>query len=144
MRQLMSMATLVTPNLDEARALTGISVHDLDSMRAAAAKLLECGCAGVLLKGGHLDGPPCDVLMDGTRTWAWRHDRVEANTHGTGCMLASAIAARLGLGDPLQDACATALAFVHDALVRGAPGLADVESAIANPSHLVAHVTPTS
>jgi hydroxymethylpyrimidine/phosphomethylpyrimidine kinase len=120
MRELMSMATLVTPNLDEARALTGISVSDVDSMRTAATRLLGSGCAGVLLKGGHLAGPAVyDLLVtrDGERIWS--HPARPERYHGTGCTLASAVAAGLALGEGLEASVDRAIGFVQEAMRRG-------------------------
>ena len=133
---LWSQAALATPNLDEAEILLGEGVSHED-LPAAAQRLRDrLGCA-VLLKGGHVQGAPVDVLASADATTAWRHERItDVNTHGTGCMLASAIAARLALGDRLVAACAAGLAFVHDALRRGAPALASVETAEVEPSHL--------
>lgn len=133
-------ALVATPNLDEGEVLLGRSI-DRDHLASEAAELAErLGCA-VLLKGGHLEGAPIDVLVTGSETHAWTHARVvDANTHGSGCMLSSAIAAHLALGHPLPDACAHALAFVHDALARGAAhghrALADIEAATADLSAL--------
>ena len=94
----------------------------------------------MLLKGGHLDGAPRDVLATATETVAWDHARIVGiNSHGSGCMLSSAIAARLALGDALVDAVAAGLAFAHDALARAAghePALSQVEQAEIEPAHL--------
>jgi len=135
------VATLVTPNLDEAAVLSGTPIDpaaDVDSLAEAAAALgrqLDCS---ILLKGGHLSGDPIDVLWQPSGLVAWRHPRVAgANTHGTGCMLSAAISAHLALGHELEAACERALAFVHDALVRarpiGAGRLAGIEEASADP-----------
>jgi hydroxymethylpyrimidine/phosphomethylpyrimidine kinase len=73
----------------------------------------------VLLKGGHLQGDPVDLLRHRSGVCAWRHRRVvDVNNHGSGCMLSAAIVACLALGDDLVRACERALAFVHDALQR--------------------------
>jgi len=143
-------AALVTPNLDEAAVLLGMPAGaaivraDLDEAANALAERLQCA---VLLKGGHLDGPPRDTLVADGKTIAWEHDRINgANTHGSGCMLSAAITAQLALGQPLPEACGAALAFAHDALARGAQnghaGLAAVEVAQADPDH-VRVTTPT-
>jgi hydroxymethylpyrimidine kinase/phosphomethylpyrimidine kinase len=118
-RMLLRRCTLATPNLDEAAVLLGAPVRT-DQLEAEAQRLADTlGCA-VLLKGGHLDGDPHDVLAMDDDTRGWTHPRVTGvNAHGTGCMLSSAIAARLARRESLVDACADALAFVHDALVRG-------------------------
>ena len=122
--QLMPLAALVTPNLDEAGILLGVPVRDEATMEAAGRSLLGMGARAVLMKGGHLEG---DELVDllvtpgGTRRFA-RRRIVTSATHGTGCTLSSAITAGLALGKPLEDAVAGALAFVH-AAIASAPGL---------------------
>lgn len=115
-------ATLVTPNLDETALLLGRR-PDADSFCQAATELsVRYGCA-VLLKGGHLEGDPMDVLAEGTRTTTFRSNRVETrHTHGTGCVLASAIASNLAAGHDLTESVSRARAFLLRAL-RGAPGL---------------------
>ena len=96
---LLPLATVVTPNLDEAEQLTGIKAADEDGMLAVARAITELGPRWVLVKGGHLAGDPVDVLFDGTRTWRFAGERIETrHTHGTGCTLASAIASYLALG----------------------------------------------
>ncbi len=135
-RGLFAHATVATPNLDEAAVLLGRPV-DRSALHDEAASLAAAlGCA-VLLKGGHLDGPPEDVLVAAGETFSFRHARIEGvNTHGSGCMLSSAIAAFSALGRDLPDACAHGLAFVHDALAKGAHSgrdrLAHIEGAHAD------------
>ncbi|HKA91870.1 MAG TPA: bifunctional hydroxymethylpyrimidine kinase/phosphomethylpyrimidine kinase [Haliangiales bacterium] len=115
---LLPEARLVTPNLHEASALSGVPVADEAGMRAAARAI---PAAAVLVTGGHLAGDTArDVLRDGD---AWRvldAPRVAAGPlHGTGCVLSSAIACRLAAGEPLADAVAGAKAFVLER-IRGA------------------------
>jgi hydroxymethylpyrimidine kinase/phosphomethylpyrimidine kinase len=135
---LIPRAALVTPNLDEAAVLLDRPRIDERAMPACAEQLFLRFGAPVLLKGGHLDGDPVDLLRYQGGIVAWRHPRVlSVNTHGSGCMLAAAIAARLAHGDELATACAHGLAFVHDALVKrlrlhGGVELADIEHAEAN------------
>jgi hydroxymethylpyrimidine/phosphomethylpyrimidine kinase len=120
--RLLPLAALVTPNLPEAHLLTGVAAGDEAGMRRAAEALLGLGARAVLVKGGHLPGDPVDVLWDG-RTWhtfpAPRLDN--RHTHGTGCTLASAIASRLALGDPLADAVAAAKEYLTGAIAAGFP-----------------------
>jgi hydroxymethylpyrimidine/phosphomethylpyrimidine kinase len=116
---LLPLAQVVTPNLDEAAVLldcADITLHDMpDAARQLAGEL---GCS-VLLKGGHLDGAPVDMLFHDSRLYRWRHARIDdVNTHGSGCMLSAALAAQLAHRYPLPQACARALAFVHDALLE--------------------------
>lgn len=116
-RELLPGASLATPNLDEAAVLLERGPIERGEIDAVARELeRSLGCA-VLLKGGHLQGDPVDLLCVGGQLTRWAHPRLAVvNTHGTGCMLSAAIAAQLGLGATLQDACAKGLAFVADAL----------------------------
>lgn len=99
--KLLPTATLATPNLDEVAQLTGVRVQEEADMRRAAAAVLGFGPRWALIKGGHLEGDAVDLLTDGAEEhWlrAPRHDN--RHTHGTGCTLASAVAARLARGTP--------------------------------------------
>jgi hydroxymethylpyrimidine/phosphomethylpyrimidine kinase len=124
--ELVPLADLVTPNLDEAAVLTGDAVRDVADMGRAARHLVERGGArAALVTGGHLSGTEAvDVLFTAEGgPQHYRHRRVDsAHTHGTGCTLSAAIAARLALGDALPTAVETARAFVRQAIVT-APGL---------------------
>ena len=119
LRSLMRRATLITPNLDEAAVLVGRRPTDLGQMEAVAARLVESFGCGVLLKGGHLPGPDlADLLMlpDGS-TRCFRHRRREkVNTHGSGCTLAAAVAARLAWGDSVEAAVEGALSYLQATL----------------------------
>lgn len=115
-------AALLTPNLDEACALLGWETIDSSTQQTAAMALFDAFGTPVLLKGGHLEGAPVDLLYDGDRTHQWTHERVHhVNTHGTGCMLAAAIAAELAKGGSLHQACSHAFAAVHHALQTASP-----------------------
>jgi hydroxymethylpyrimidine/phosphomethylpyrimidine kinase len=118
-QRLLPMATLLTPNIPEAELLLGHSIDD-DSADPALDALRDIGARAVLLKGGHLAGTPAmiDRLHDGHTTHRFDHPRLDIEGHGTGCTLASAIAARLALGDSLPQACAAATDYVHGALVH--------------------------
>jgi hydroxymethylpyrimidine/phosphomethylpyrimidine kinase len=121
---LLPLAALVTPNLDEAAILTGRAVHDPATMERAGAALLRFGAGAALVKGGHLSGDEIiDVLTtpDGTRHFARR--RIGSNPlHGTGCTLSAAITAGFALGWPLEAAVANALDFVERA-IAAAPAI---------------------
>jgi hydroxymethylpyrimidine/phosphomethylpyrimidine kinase len=120
--ELVPIATLVTPNLPEAAALTGIDVTDESGLRRAADALLALGPRAVLVKGGHLAGDAVDLLWDGEHEHVFRSPRYDnRHTHGTGCTLASAIASRLALGDPLPAAVAAAKEYVTGAVAAGFP-----------------------
>jgi hydroxymethylpyrimidine/phosphomethylpyrimidine kinase len=117
---LLPLATVVTPNLAEVAALTGIVVRDAGDLRAAAEAVHALGPAWVLVKGGHLAGDAVDLLFDGEhehRLVATRDDN--AHTHGTGCTLASAIAVHLARGEDPVTAVRAAKAYVTGALAAG-------------------------
>jgi hydroxymethylpyrimidine/phosphomethylpyrimidine kinase len=121
--RLVPLAAVLTPNLPEAEALTGRQIATVEQMQAALPALLALGCRAVLLKGGHLDG---DVVVDMLATQggvqAFRSPRIDVRaTHGTGCTLASAVAAGLAQGMALADAVARARAYVRAAMLA-APG----------------------
>jgi hydroxymethylpyrimidine kinase / phosphomethylpyrimidine kinase / thiamine-phosphate diphosphorylase len=103
---LFPICDLVTPNLAEASAITGLVVDSQESMLHAGNQLLAVGCKAVLMKGGHLNGSPTDMLIRRDHPPMEFHAfRVETeHTHGTGCLLSSAIAAYLALGDDLPSA----------------------------------------
>ncbi|MHB1193381.1 MAG: bifunctional hydroxymethylpyrimidine kinase/phosphomethylpyrimidine kinase [Longimicrobiales bacterium] len=122
-RELLPLAALVTPNLHEARILTGEEVASLEDMRRAAQALVGMGAGAALLKGGHLDGDAVDLLWDGAEERIWRKPRLATrNTHGTGCTLSAAVAAGLARGLPLADATDRAVRWVAKA-IETAPGL---------------------
>ncbi|AHJ66489.1 bifunctional hydroxymethylpyrimidine kinase/phosphomethylpyrimidine kinase [Granulibacter bethesdensis] len=120
---LVPAASVLTPNLPEASALTGLSVIDEASMKQAGQFLLEKGARAVLLKGGHLQGPKVvDLLMTQDSVKRYEAPRIETrHTHGTGCTLASAIATGLAQDMTLEDAVTRAISYVRAAMIR-APG----------------------
>ena len=121
--ELIPRATLITPNLTEAEALTGGTIRTVADMRDAAARLVRAGARAVVIKGGHLDGPAIDLFADAHSSEELTAPRLNTpHTHGTGCTFASAIAARLALGDDLVSAVRAAKAYVHRA-IAAAPGL---------------------
>ncbi len=123
LRALLPHAALVTPNLAEAAALTGRPVRDVAGMEAAARALVDGGAGAALVKGGHLPGPPVDVLLAGGGVHRLEATRIAvAPTHGTGCTLSAAIAAGLALGCDLPDAVDRARRYVRAALAA-APAL---------------------
>lgn len=124
LEQLLPLATLVTPNLEEAALLSGIAIHDVESMERAGRRILESGADAVLVKGGHLAGPALvDVLVSARGSRHFSHPRIPTtSTHGTGCTLSAAITAGLALGRDLDAAVSDALAYVQRALAA-APGL---------------------
>lgn len=120
--RLLPLATLITPNLPEAERLAGSRAGDLAGREELAMRLGDLAPA-VLLKGGHADEDPLtDLLWDGTRLHAFRHPRIETRaTHGTGCTLSAAIAARLGRGEALAEAAGGAIEWLHEAIARARP-----------------------
>jgi hydroxymethylpyrimidine/phosphomethylpyrimidine kinase len=118
--RLIPLAEVVTPNLAEAESLLARPVRTLEAMKQAARDLHALGPRSVLVKGGHLEGEPVDVFFDGQRMEELRAPRIQTrNTHGTGCTLSAAIAARLALGHELLEAVRGAKAYLTEAL-RGA------------------------
>jgi hydroxymethylpyrimidine/phosphomethylpyrimidine kinase len=122
--RLMRRAALVTPNLPECEALTGVYPKSEHRLRNAAMVFKLLGVSNVLFKGGHGEGPVVrDVLWSGEEFTPFEAPRQDsAHTHGTGCTLATAIACGLAEGMKLKDAVARAHAYVQDA-IRTAPGL---------------------
>lgn len=128
-RELLPLATVVTPNLVEAAALTAAGpISDRAGMEEAARHILDMGVAAVLVKGGHLaedkDGS-ADLFLDEQGMWWIEGPRVaRVHTHGTGCVLSAAITARLARGESLRDAVGGAKRFVT-AAIEGAVALGD-------------------
>ncbi len=119
-RELVPLATVVTPNLPEVEQLTGVRVASEHDLRAGADAVLGLGATWVLVKGGHLPGEAVDLLTDGTAVHLFRAPRLDnRHTHGTGCTLASAIASRLALGDEVPAAVAFAKDYVTGAIRGG-------------------------
>ena len=103
--QLFPMALIITPNLHEAEVLTGMRVECAEDMKRAAVKLRQFGPKYVVMKGGHLQGTPIDLLYDGRNFREYAGPRYQTpHTHGTGCTFASAIAAFLAKGSSVEDA----------------------------------------
>src|SRR5882762_7549513 len=123
-RRLVPLATIVTPNLDEAAVLVEADVRTPDEMERAGRALVQLGAQAALVKGGHLAGEEVvDVLVANGTVRRFTRPRLETtSTHGTGCTLSAAVAAGLALGRPLERAVEDALDFVHRA-IAAAPGL---------------------
>lgn len=127
--RLLPLATLVTPNLPEAELLLDRPIQSQAAMHEACDALLDMGVRAVLLKGGHLadDGDVVDLFADASGIVEYRHARLPLEAHGTGCTLASAIAANLCRGAMLAEACSAAGDYVHAALRLGyRPGRSDI------------------
>jgi hydroxymethylpyrimidine/phosphomethylpyrimidine kinase len=121
--RLLPRAALITPNAPEAALLTGLEVESEAGQRRAGEALLVMGAQAVLMKGGHVEGPRVvDILMTPMGETRFESGRVETrHTHGTGCTLASAIAAGLAQGRGLEASVERAHDFVQQA-IRHAPG----------------------
>ena len=128
--RLLPLATVITPNLPEAELLLGWRSDSLAAMSQAATALRALGAPAVLLKGGHLAGPGevVDILADADGEQRTAHPRLRLEAHGTGCTLASAVAANLARGLALRAACTAAADYVHAALRGGyRPGRGEVD-----------------
>jgi hydroxymethylpyrimidine/phosphomethylpyrimidine kinase len=121
LKHLFPLCDLVTPNLPEAEALTGIRIRTRDDYRRVASLLLEHGARAVLIKGGHSrTRTVLDLLYDGQRFTEFEAERIRTRaTHGTGCTLSSAIAANLALGRSLEESIARSTAYLQAGLRNG-------------------------
>lgn len=122
---LLPLAALVTPNLIEAAALTGIDITGITGMEKAARALFGMGAANVLVKGGHLKGAPADLLYDGKNMTLFRGKRIKGPDgafHGTGCILSAALAAYLARGKSVKEAVGAAKLFLEKELERRVRG----------------------
>ncbi len=119
--ELIKRASVITPNVGEAQLLTGIEVHDLAGMKAAAKKLVEMGARAAIVKGGHME-KPVDVLFDGQEIATFGGEQVKTgHTHGTGCTFSSALLAQLAGGRAMAESVTLAKAYVTKAIEHGLP-----------------------
>ena len=144
--KLLPLSTVVTPNIDEASALTGLPVTDPEQMRAAARRLHEMGASAVVVTGGHLE-KAIDLLSftgsRGVEQELFKSARLRSNsTHGTGCAFATSIACHLAMGRGLPEAVLLAKAYVAAAIsnahplgTRHWPGPSPLSHAAAKASH---------
>jgi len=120
--QLLPLAEVLTPNLHEASVLAGLPIEGLEDMRRAAETIHALGPRYIVIKGGHLESAPADLLFDGQRFVVLRGERIATpHTHGTGCTFASAIAAGLAKGLPVEEAVREAKAYVTEAIRYALP-----------------------
>ncbi len=119
--QLIPQAFLITPNIHEAEVLAAMAITTLADARAAAKTIHQLGCRYVLIKGGHLkEQPGTDLLYDGRFFRMYKGDFIQTkNTHGTGCTLASSIAAQLANGKSITDAIEGAKTYTTEAIRHG-------------------------
>jgi hydroxymethylpyrimidine/phosphomethylpyrimidine kinase len=120
-------AFLVTPNVPEAEALTGMTIRDQSDMRLAAKRIRDFGCKAALVKGGHGRGEPIDILSapglteDSSECFSGRRINTR-HSHGTGCTYSAAITAGLALGHDLRQSILAAKSFIQSA-IETAPAL---------------------
>lgn len=113
---LLPLAKLVTPNLEEAEVLSGLEVNTVADMRKAAEAIHRLGPGAVLVKGGHLEGDPVDVLYDGRKFTEFSGERLAGEVHGTGCAFSAAIASGLARQEDVQDAIRRAKSYIGEAI----------------------------
>ncbi len=119
-KELLPLATLLTPNLPEAEAITELKINDKNAMLPAAEKIVAMGAKTVLIKGGHLSDTADDLLFDGKEARWFSGDRIDTkNTHGTGCTLSSSLAANLAKGMDLVSAVEASKKYVTEAIEYG-------------------------
>lgn len=115
-------ASLLTPNIPEAETITGMKISSIDDMKEACKKIYALGAKNVLVKGGHFEGEPTDILYDGTQFFSFQGKRIDSkNTHGTGCTLSSAITAQLAKGKTVEEAVGMGKEYVTNAILHAVP-----------------------
>ncbi|WP_026690081.1 bifunctional hydroxymethylpyrimidine kinase/phosphomethylpyrimidine kinase [Alteribacter aurantiacus] len=121
MDQLLPVTDVITPNIPEAEALTGLSIKTMSDRKEAAIQLHKAGAKNVVIKGGHDDSTRVviDLLYDGERFIYFELPRIDSkDTHGTGCTFAASLTSELSLGSSIQDAVKKAKIFVHMAILK--------------------------
>lgn len=115
---LLPIATIITPNIPEAEALTGLKIHNLEDRKNAAKRIRDLGTKYVVIKGGHGgENESVDLLYDGEEFTQFTSKRIDTkHTHGTGCTFAAAITAELAKGKKIKEAVTTAKAFIEAAI----------------------------
>jgi len=122
LKELISSACIVTPNIPEAEVITGMKIENEEDMKAAALKISELGAANVLVKGGHRCNDASDVLLAGGKFHILEGKRIHTNnTHGTGCTLSSAIASHLAKGFGMRDSVALSKSYITKAIENSFP-----------------------
>ncbi len=120
--ELLPLAAIVTPNMEEAARLAGLEVGAIGEMKEAAKRIYDLGPRAVLVKGGHLNAGAVDVFYDGRKFLELAAPRSKTtNTHGTGCTLSAAIAAHLALGSDLEEAVRRGKDYVSRAIRNSYP-----------------------
>jgi hydroxymethylpyrimidine/phosphomethylpyrimidine kinase len=111
-----SLATVVTPNIEEASRIVGMPIKTIGDMKEAAQSLMKMGPQAVIIKGGHLKGDPVDIFYDGKEFAQWEKKRLSREVHGTGCSFSSLIVSFLVLGYCLKDALFTSEELMEEML----------------------------
>jgi hydroxymethylpyrimidine/phosphomethylpyrimidine kinase len=120
--ELIPLAAVITPNIAEAHALTGLNVTTAREIRRAAARIVDMGARAVVIKGGHRRGPATDLFFDGKKFRELRTRRIRSDhTHGTGCTFSAAIAAYLARGENVESAVVQAKTYITAAIRHGFP-----------------------
>lgn len=117
-RKLLPLARVVTPNIYEATALTGISINSPADMEEAARRLRELGPETVIITGGHLENETLDLLYDGTAFHGISGKKLPGEFHGTGCAFSAALTAHLALGSGVRHAAEKAHEFVYRSILH--------------------------
>jgi hydroxymethylpyrimidine/phosphomethylpyrimidine kinase len=140
--ELLRQAFVVTPNIPEAEALTGVRIQTRADGREAARRIVALGASAAIVKGGHFPSASIvDLLYDGREFREFEHERMPGgNTHGTGCTFAAAIAAQLALGRSLVDAIPLAQRYIAGA-IRNGPAIGKGHGPLA---HFWHGVTPSA
>jgi hydroxymethylpyrimidine/phosphomethylpyrimidine kinase len=116
-RELIPLATIVTPNIPEAEHITNSKIATYEEMKVAAKRIVDMGAKYALIKGGHLETDPVDILFDGNEFFHFESKRIQTkNTHGTGCTLSSSIAANLANGISIELAIEKSKAYITTAI----------------------------
>lgn len=121
-QELFPLATIVTPNMDEAAILAKISVQKVEDMKIAAKNIIDLGCKNVIVKGGHLNDPELtSILMDNQYSITeFSHQKINTkNINGAGCTFSSAIASFLALGNSLHESVELAQNYTYQAIIEG-------------------------
>ncbi|MBI4849464.1 MAG: bifunctional hydroxymethylpyrimidine kinase/phosphomethylpyrimidine kinase [Nitrospirae bacterium] len=113
---LLPAAKVITPNINEASALTGMDIQDKSDMKDAAMRLKDYGVQSVIITGGHMKGKAMDLLFDGAEFMSLENKKLEGKYHGTGCVFSAAIAACLALDYGIIEAFIKAKEFTFDAI----------------------------
>ena len=121
-KEMIPLSYLLTPNIPEASEILKMDIDSIEDMKKACELIHRLGAKNVLVKGGHFEGDPTDVLYDGTEFYCLTGKRIDSkNTHGTGCTLSSAIAANLANGLSLEQAVKQGKDYVTNAILYTTP-----------------------